>query len=100
MVARDVLPEWPVGRGEMAERIRLQNWSATPLGPLDGWSDRLRLAVEMVLAQGFPTNLCVGPQRTLLYNDAYARLIGGKHPDALGRDVRQAFAEVAARFAP
>jgi len=84
----------------MAGRIRAQDWATTPLGPQDGWSDRLRLTVEMMLAQGFPTNLCVGPQRTLLYNDAYAQLIGGKHPDALGRDVRATFAEVEARFAP
>src|SRR3954447_12386437 len=100
MSGRDGPLAWPTGNGEMAERIRVLDWAATPLGPIETWPIVLRSTVELVLAQGFPINVCVGPQRTILYNDAYAQLIGGKHPDTLGRDVRVAFGEVAARFAP
>ncbi|MBV9117428.1 MAG: GAF domain-containing protein, partial [Acetobacteraceae bacterium] len=88
---------WPLGGGEMAARIRAHDWVATPLGPAEAWPPALKVAVQLVLAQSYATNVCVGPSRTLIYNDAYARMIGAKHPGALGQDVREAFAEV--RFA-
>ncbi|MDY0747693.1 PAS domain-containing protein [Paucibacter sp. R3-3] len=41
-----------------------------------------------------------GPQLTMLYNDAYAPLLGDKHPWALGRSIRQVWAEIADVIAP
>ena len=84
----------------MGGLIRAHDWAATPLGPIEQWPGALRNLVDLVLVQGFPTNCCVGPERVLIYNDGYARMIGAKHPDGFGRDVREVFAEVAPNFAP
>jgi PAS domain S-box-containing protein len=35
-----------------------------------------------------------GPGRTLLYNDAYAEILAGKHPEALGRDFLEVWGEI------
>ncbi|MGI4796696.1 MAG: PAS domain S-box protein [Janthinobacterium lividum] len=36
-----------------------------------------------------------GPERTLLYNDAYAQVLGEKHPSALGRPFLHVWSEIA-----
>lgn len=68
----------------MRARVRAFDWSTTPLGPMDGWSPSLRLAVDMILATNFPMALRWGPQFCLIYNDAYLPSLHERHPDALG----------------
>ena len=48
------------------------DWSATPLGPVEGWSLTLRNAVDFVLQTQFPVTLFWGPEFVLVYNEAYA----------------------------
>ncbi|MEU9508031.1 ATP-binding protein [Micromonospora sp. NPDC048170] len=78
------------GTGRLMARL---DWAATPLGPIDGWPQSLRSAVRMVLSSRYPMLLLWGDGFTQLYNDAYSALIGDKHPDALGGDVRVTLAE-------
>jgi hypothetical protein len=73
--------------------MRGLDWSATPIGPVAGWSQSLRSAVRIVLSSRYPMLLLWGPEYTQLYNDAYAELIGDKHPTAMGGDVRVTLAE-------
>ena len=91
------------GPGEVRALARDLDWAATPLGDVPGWPAALRTAVRLMLAAPLPTSLWVGPAFALLYNDAYARLIGVNHPGALGRPGAAAWAEAwpsfAARFA-
>jgi hypothetical protein len=88
------------GDGEMRARCRAHDWAATPLGPVAGWPAALRMAVRLMLAAPVPTSLWVGAEYTLLYNDAYARLIGANHPDALGRPGATTWAAAWPAFAP
>ncbi|TFV54878.1 response regulator [Geodermatophilus sp. DF01-2] len=69
------------------------DWSTTPVGPVSGWPVSLRHAVRTVLASRFPMILAWGPGYTQFYNDAYATLIGAKHPGAIGDDLRVTLAE-------
>lgn len=41
-----------------------------------------------------------GPERTLLYNDAYADILASKHPAAMGRDFLEVWREIAADLKP
>lgn len=91
---------WPSGDGEMAERIRTHDWSATPLGSVAGWSERLKVLVELMLGSPLLSTLACGPQCLLIYNDAAARHFGQHHPDALGRPLPDAFPEGWATVAP
>jgi PAS domain-containing protein len=81
---------------EMAQRIRAFDWSATPLGPRDGWSKSLLAAVRLVLASPSPLVMLWGRDGTMIYNDAYAVFAGGRHPFLLGKPVEQGWPEVAA----
>ena len=86
----------PVRRSvEMQELFARHDWSATPLGPVDAWPDNLRSIVDICLSSGFPMLVCWGPELTMVYNDGYRTLLGrSKHPEALGRPVRQVWPEV------
>ncbi|MGX6607067.1 ATP-binding protein [Micromonosporaceae bacterium Da 78-11] len=76
------------GGGETGRLMACLDWSGTPLGPIDGWSQSLRAAVRIVLSSRYPMLLLWGPEFSQLYNDAYSALIGDQHPAALGGDVR------------
>jgi len=80
--------------GEMAERCRAFDWARTSLGPVESWPPSLRTAVALVLRSGFPTILVWGSDLVQIYNDAYSRLIGRKHPDALGMPTHVTWPEI------
>ena len=82
---------WPSGDGEMARLIRTHEWAATPLGGVEGWPERLKLAVEMTLDSPQVSALVCGPELILIYNDRAAGLFGEQHPAALGRPLPVAF---------
>jgi signal transduction histidine kinase len=82
------------GGGEMGERMRSLDWAATPLGPLDTWPQSLRSAVSICLGSRFPIVLYWGPRYVVLYNDAYAEILGKKHPWALGRLCQEVWSEI------
>jgi PAS domain S-box-containing protein len=70
--------------GEMARLIRLKDWSATPLGPIQSWPQSLRTAVSLCLASNFPIDIIWGPEHTQIYNDGYKVACGEGHPAFLG----------------
>ena len=59
------------------------DWAQTCLGPIKSWTQELRSHVMATLASPFHTALWLGEESVLLYNDAYARLLGAKHPAAM-----------------
>jgi serine phosphatase RsbU (regulator of sigma subunit) len=69
------------------------DWSTTSLGHPDTWPRALRRVLELALETRFAIVICWGPDLEMLYNQAYAGMIGDKHPTALGRPVREVFAE-------
>ena len=79
--------------GEMLERVRVHNWSATPLGAIDSWSTTLASYVRLVLMSPQPAVLIWGQELTLFYNDGAIPTLGEKHPKALGRSYRDVFAD-------
>ncbi|HEX8392862.1 MAG TPA: ATP-binding protein [Longimicrobium sp.] len=80
--------------GQTARLCRELDWAATPLGAPQAWSATLRGTVRLVLEAGLPNVLLWGPELIQIYNDAYAGLIGRKHPRALGRGNREVWPEV------
>jgi hypothetical protein len=82
------------GGGEMGELIRRHDWSKTAIGPIDAWSPALRMQVAFLLANRFPVLLWWGPTFCSIYNDAYAPILGAKHPWALGRPVSESWSEI------
>ncbi len=84
----------------MAQRCRAIDWAATPLGPVSEWAPALVTAVRMTLESPFPINLWCGRELQLIYNDAYVKVLGAKHPRALGAPGRIVWAEIWDEISP
>ncbi len=100
LAERPAAASWLAGGGEVGARIRVLDWSKTPLGAVDGWPQSLRSAVSICTGSRFPIVLYWGPQRVVLYNDAYAEILGEKHPRALGRPCAEVWSEIWHVIAP
>jgi PAS domain S-box-containing protein len=87
-------PQPTVPLGEMRRRVYAFDWTATPLGPRERWPQSLVLTIDLILASGFPMAVRWGPDLVNVYNDAYAPLLGAKHPRAFGRPVREVWPEI------
>ena len=88
------------GGGEMGRLMRARDWSATPVGPVEGWPQSLKTVVQLLLNSRYPMFLWWGPAFTYFYNDAYIPTLGGRHPDALGRSAPEVWAEVWGTLGP
>jgi PAS domain S-box-containing protein len=76
----------------MARRIRAHDWAATPLGAPEGWPERLRAALDLVLDLPRPACVIWGPDLRLLHNDAATALLTS---DALGLSLAALWPEAA-----
>ena len=74
--------------------MRRRDWSATPLGPPEHWPEGLKVPLRMMLTSRFEMWLGWGEDLAFFYNDAYAPTLGVKHPDAIGRPMREVWREV------
>ena len=93
-MARQGTTDFLSGGGELGSLMRAKDWSATPLGPADAWSQSLRSALGICLESRFPIAIYWGDRLSLLYNDAWSPIPGTKHPWALGRDAREVWPEI------
>src|SRR3984957_4959012 len=84
-----------IGAGEMADLIRRFAWDASPLGPIETWSDTLLTTVNLILASRHPMFLWWGPDLIQFYNDGYRPSIrADKHPSAIGQRGRECWPEI------
>lgn len=87
------------GTGEMADRIRAYAWSETSLGSVEGWPCELLAFVNLMLVSREIGTVFWGPDRIMIYNDAYVAQLGARHP-MLGRPLREVWPEVAPQVEP
>src|SRR5512141_2073583 len=86
--------EFIVGGGRLGALMRAHDWSRSPLGQPETWPQSLRTVVGLLLQSQFPMFVAWGPELGFLYNDAYAAILGAKHPAALGRRFHEIWAEI------
>jgi PAS domain S-box-containing protein len=80
---------------DLAGLIRDFDWASTSLGPIESWPQSLRAIVAMIINSQVPMVLLWGERGYMIYNDAYSRFAGGRHPQLLGSEVRAGWPEVA-----
>lgn len=56
------------------------DWASTGLGPIESWSTALRRMANILLSDPRPAAMYWGRERTMMYNEAYVRVTGQKHP--------------------
>jgi PAS domain S-box-containing protein len=74
--------------------LAAHDWRTCPLGHPDTWPPELTTAVGMTLNSAFPMFVAWGPDLRFFYNDAYAVILGAKHPAALAQPFQQIWAEI------
>ena len=84
----------------MRALLAAYDWHGNPLGHPDSWQPELATAMRMALSSAFPMFLAWGPDLRMLYNDAYAALIGDKHPAAFAQPFQQVWSETWAQLVP
>ena len=93
-------PSFLTNGGVSGETIRAYDWEATALGHPNFWPQALKALVGIMLSANQPMFVAWGPERLLLYNDAYAPMLGDRHPDALGLPFFVVWPEVADEIGP
>ncbi len=88
------------GGSDLGRRIRHLAWQATPLGPPEQWPVALKALLGVMIDGNQPMFIVWGAEQTLLYNDGYAKLLGDKHPEALGRPLLEVWHEIADDLRP
>ena len=82
------------GGGQVGALMRAHDWSTSPLGHPRDWPQSLRSVVGLILNSKFPMFVAWGPDLGFLYNDAYAEILGDKHPSAIGRRFQDIWQEI------
>ena len=88
------------GSSEMAGLMRSHDWSQTPLGAVEQWSQSLKTCVRIMLTSRQPMFVWWGDELINLYNDAYKAIVGGKHPQALGQPASVVWQEIWDQISP
>jgi PAS domain S-box-containing protein len=88
------------GGERMGEHIRNFDWQNHPLGVPPQWPAALQTATAIMLSAKQAMFVAWGADHAMLYNDAYAQILGDKHPAALGRPLLQVWSEVHADLLP
>ncbi|KEP52556.1 putative sensory histidine kinase [Rhizoctonia solani 123E] len=89
------LPDLP------SQMIETYPWETTSLGPRESWPMTLKVMVQYLMEKPIPS--CIfwsWPDQIMLYNDAYAMMIGSKHPFSFGKEGRVAWGELWDMLAP
>jgi PAS domain S-box-containing protein len=78
----------------MSAMIAVRDWGDS-LGPVADWPPSLKVIVGFLLRSAVPMVLLWGKDGIMIYNDAYSAFAGGRHPELLGKKVREGWPEVA-----
>ena len=78
----------------VAALMRGHDWQQSPLGKPLTWPSSLCTVVGLMLGSKFPMFVAWGDELTILYNRAYADILGNKHPSAVGAPFRDVWSEI------
>lgn len=93
-----VLPEITHDQQPYLDVIAGLDWSSTPLGPLHSWPALLKQSFNQILVDSRPIAIYWGDQYTLLYNEAYSKLVNANDTGLLGKRIEDAWPENGSRL--
>ncbi|KAL2015411.1 hypothetical protein VTK56DRAFT_5522 [Thermocarpiscus australiensis] len=93
-----ILPDTKPEQRPFLDVIHSVDWAATPLGAMQSWPSRLEQTVNQILVDCRPIAVYWGPSYTTIYNEAFSKLCGSKHPAMLGMPVQEAWNEAGQRL--
>lgn len=88
------------GSGRMGEAILAFDWGSTSIGPISRWPQSLKSVVQMAVLTRQAICLFWGKDLNMIYNDAYAPILGQKEEGALGKPAEEVWSDVWEHIAP
>ena len=88
------VPLFLAAAGDMPAMIAARDWSDS-LGRVADWPQSLKVIVAFLIRSPVPMVLLWGEDGIMIYNDGYSVFAGGRHPELLGKKVREGWPEVA-----
>jgi hypothetical protein len=82
------------GGGEVGQRMRAHDWSASPLGSPEQWPQSLKTIVRVMLDSRYAMWMAWGPALTFFCNDAYLPTVGLKRGWVLGARSDEVWKEI------
>ena len=80
--------------GPALELIRSIDWTRSPIGAPEKWSQSLRSALSICFNSNFPIAIYWGKDLVLMYNEAWSPIPGNKHPWAFGKTAIEVWPEI------
>ena len=78
-----------IGKGPAADSIRQFDWESHPMGPISSWPGALIDILNVALSSPLPMQVYWGPELYTLYNEAMLPFLIDRHPESVGRPVRE-----------
>ncbi len=86
--------------GTMIEHIDDFEWDNTSLGNRKYWPDSLKMMVNTCLHSKSAISILWGKDLIQIYNDAYSKIIGLKHPAAMGFSAKEVWSDIWGEIGP
>ncbi|NEX61918.1 hybrid sensor histidine kinase/response regulator [Noviherbaspirillum galbum] len=81
------------GNGDIAALLGKTDWRASPIGEPDSWPRSLSTMVSFALHSPLAMAVVWGKDMITIYNDAYGKILGDKHPAVFGKPFSEVWAE-------
>jgi PAS domain S-box-containing protein len=91
---RPIRANFPAAGTPTATLLHGHDWAASALGAPGTWPCALQATVSMMVDSPLAMWLGWGEALSMVYNEPYARILGGKHPRAMGSPVQRVWAEI------
>ncbi|KAF7552694.1 hypothetical protein G7046_g7333 [Stylonectria norvegica] len=78
--------------------IQSHDWSSTSLGPMDKWPAALHQTFNQVVSDSRAIAIFWGPDCITIYNEAFSKYCGAKHPKLLGRNATASWPDLEERL--
>lgn len=86
--ARSSLRLFPEPHSPHIQLIQDHDWDNSAFGPTNTWIASLRHQVQFMLSKSSPGAILWGPERLIIYNEAFHPLIGAWHPGLMGKSLK------------
>ncbi|KAH7271375.1 hypothetical protein NW759_001236 [Fusarium solani] len=71
--------------------VQSVDWESTSLGPMADWPVQLQQTFNQLVSDSRPIALYWGPDYITIYNEAFSRYCGARHPARLGRPATESW---------
>jgi PAS domain S-box-containing protein len=86
--------------GGAATEAHAHDWASTALGPPENWPAALKVAAGIAFGSNIPMAIGWGPELLLVHNDSYGETLLGDRRPALGKPMREVWADNWNRLGP